>query len=115
MWEVWCEQRFARPTFLRITAACVALIFFVAALVTMPPIAAPTLHQPVLATLHGLGRHVRVAARDTEAQRSTVFEGCLSLLLSAVQNTRTDIRKITLSFHTTKVREITYQHPSAFI
>ena len=51
----------------------------------MPPIAAPSLHQPVLATVHGLGRHVRVPARDTEAQRSTVFERQRGLLLGAKQ------------------------------
>merc|ERR1711965_503976 len=53
---------------LRVTTAGVALVFLVAALVTMPPIAAPSLHQPVPATAHGLGRHVSIAARDAEAQ-----------------------------------------------
>ena len=61
------------------------MVFLVAALVTMPPIVAPSLHQPVPATVHGLGGHVSVAARDAEAQRSTVFERQRRLLFGATE------------------------------
>jgi len=67
----------------RVAAARVAMVFFVAALVGMPPIVAPPCLQPVLLAIHGLGRHVSIAARDGETQFAALAERRSSLIFGA--------------------------------